>query len=231
MSLPKSGAWMESVKSVGGIALVWAALYFLRPVVRDLRMFASPELWFLGLALAAAVAGIVIGGIKLSFHGPWKEKLRKGSGVALIVLGAYGACDWKLTPKQRLPWVHDEAAAFARAEAEGKGVMVDFGAAWCVPCDELELTFADDEVYEAITASFVPLKLDVTEDSAKNDELKGRYHVATLPSVIFLDAKRRVLGRVKKLLEPTPMLRVVRPAAKQIASSTPASATRPATTP
>ena len=224
LSLPKSGAWMESVKSVGGIALLWAALYFLRPLVPQLRMFASPGWWFLGVSIGAVALGIALGGIRLSFHGPWTEKLRKGVAVALIVLGAYAAWDWNLTPKQHLPWIGDEKLAFERAAAEGKGVMIDFGAAWCIPCSELELTFGDDDVYEAITRSFVPLKLDVTEDTEANDELRARYGAATLPSVIFLDTKGHVLGRVKKLLEPDQMLRVVRPAARQIAERSAAKA-------
>jgi thioredoxin:protein disulfide reductase len=216
LALPKSGAWMEAVKSVGGVALLWAALYYLRPLVSDLRMFASPELWFLGLSIGAVLLGFVIGGIKLSFHGPWPEKLRKGLGVALMVLGAYAAWDWKLVPKQRLPWIHDEVVAFQRAEAEGKGVIVDFGATWCLPCDELELTFGDDEVYEVITKSFVPLKFDVTANTDENFDLRVKYGASALPSVIFYDAKRRELARINKFLEPTPMLRIVRPAAKQI---------------
>jgi thiol:disulfide interchange protein DsbD len=224
LSLPKSGAWMESVKSIGGIALLWAALYFLRPLVPELRMFASPSPWFLAGAIAMVVIGLLLGAIKLSFHGPWSHRLRKGIGVALMVLGAYGAWDWKLTPKQRLPWVYDEEVAFERARAEGKGVLVDFGATWCIPCDELELTFGDDEVYDAITSSFVPLKFDVTDDNARNDELRARWGAATLPSVIFVDPKRRVLARVKKMLEPDQMMRVVRPAAKQLAENTPAKA-------
>jgi thiol:disulfide interchange protein DsbD len=227
LSLPKSGAWMESVKSVGGIALLWAALYFLRPLVRDLRMFASPAAWFLIAALAAVAAGVALGAIKLSFHGPWSHRLRKGAGVALMVLGAYAAWDWNLTPKQRLPWSYDEQTAFARARAEGKGVMVDFSAAWCIPCDELELTFGDDEVYDAITSSFVPLKLDVTDDTPRNDALRGTYGAATLPSVIFVDTQGRVLARVKKLLEPDAMMRVVWAAVKQLAAPASASAKTP----
>jgi len=216
MSLPKSGAWMEWVKSIGGVLLLWAALYYVRPLVSQLQMFASPGLWFLGAALGAVALGIALGGIKLSFHGPLAEKLRKGAGVALMVLGLFAAWDWYLTPKQRLPWIHDETVAFERARAQGKGVMLDFGAKWCIPCSELELTFGDSDVYDAITSSFVPLKLDVTEDTPANDALRGRYGAATLPSVIFLDTQGHVLERLKKFLKPDPMLRVVQSATRKL---------------
>jgi thiol:disulfide interchange protein DsbD len=216
LSLPKSGPWMESVKSVGGIALLWAALYFLRPLVPALRMFAPPDLWFLLAAVGAIGIGIAIGGIKLSFHGPLRDRVRKGIGVALIVGGAYAAWDWRQVPKQRLPWLHDEIVAFERAASESKGVMVDFSATWCIPCEELELTFGAPDVYDAITARFVPLKFDVTEDSAANDALRAKYGAQTLPSVVFLDVRGRVLGRVKTAIDPDPMLRVVRRAAQQL---------------
>ena len=39
MQLPKSGRWMEAVKSVFGIALLVAALYYLKNVVPALAQF------------------------------------------------------------------------------------------------------------------------------------------------------------------------------------------------
>jgi thiol:disulfide interchange protein DsbD len=225
LSLPKSGNWMEWVKSIGGVALLWAALYFLRPLVGGLRMFAPPELWFLGLAIAVFVAGLLVGGIHLSFHGPWSHRLRKGLGVALMVAGAYGAWDWKVVPKQRLPWIYDEQVAFQRAAAEGKGVMIDFAADWCIPCEQLELTFGDDDAYEAITASFVPLKFDVTDnESERNEQLKEKWGASALPSVIWVDAKGKELARINKMMEPDALLRVVRPAVKQLRSAVQAKA-------
>ncbi len=222
LSLPKSGRWMDAVKSVGGIGLLFAAVYYLKPFMPWLRTLASPAVWFLLAAIGLVLVGLAFGAVHLSFHAPWKERLRKGTGVALVLAGALGVWTWKMTPKQHLPWVYDEAAAFERARAEGKGVMVDFAAAWCNPCEELELTFGDDEVYEAITSRFVPLKFDVTEDTAANDEKKARYDSMTLPSVVFMSPDGTVLGRVREMMEPDELMTILRPAINKLAATKPA---------
>jgi thiol:disulfide interchange protein DsbD len=220
LSLPKSGRWMEAVKSVGGIGLLFASIYFLKPFLPWLKRLGSPELSFLGLGLGLAIVGIVIGAVHLSFGGNWGERGRKAAGIVMTVVGATVIWIWVITPKHHLPWVHDEAAAFAQARAEGKGVMVDFGAEWCTPCDELEVTFGDPDVYDAITKNFVPLKFDVTDTASDvNSERRARYKADTLPSVVFMSTDGRVLGRVMKMMDPESMLQtIVRPAASKLAA-------------
>jgi thiol:disulfide interchange protein DsbD len=219
MSLPKSGRWMEWVKSAGGILLLLGGIYFLKPLLPFMRHLAVPETWFLGASLAVIAAGFVLGAIHLSFHGSALEKARKGLGIALVLAGAFATWSYTLTPKLKLPYVYeDEDAAFAKARAEGKGVMVDFAATWCVPCGELELTFGDDDVYDLITKNFVPLKFDVSEDNEKNAERRSRYNAGTLPAVIYISTAGKPVGRVDHMMEPDEMQQLIKPAILRLRS-------------
>ena len=57
MSLPRPGGWMEWVKSVFGIALFTAALYYLKNVVPALANFTSPAPKFV-FGMAAMIVGV-----------------------------------------------------------------------------------------------------------------------------------------------------------------------------
>src|SRR3569623_1638705 len=46
VSLPKSGAWMDYVKSIGGIGLLFAAIYYLMPFLPAVRNLVQPTLGF-----------------------------------------------------------------------------------------------------------------------------------------------------------------------------------------
>jgi thiol:disulfide interchange protein DsbD len=216
ISLPKSGRWMEWMKSVGGIALLAAALYFLRPLVPFLRDLGERTFTFLAIGQALTAVGLVLGAVHLSFHDRRIVQLRKALAVAITVAGIFCIIAWIIAPSRHLPWIHDEQAAYAQARKETKGVMVDFSATWCLPCAELERTFGDDGVYESLMAHYVPLKIDVTEETPTTSELRRRYGAGTLPAVVFMTPDGKVLARVNKFLDPAAFMKVIGPANEEI---------------
>ncbi len=212
-ALPKSGRWMESVKSAGGVALVVMGIYFLRPIISQLEGMGDSSLAFLAGAVGVAVLGLLLGAVHLSFHGGAGERVRKGLGVLLTVAGASGVLGWVLSADRTLQWRHDEAAAFAEAKESGKGVMIDFAASYCLPCKKLETkTFSAENVHAEITSGYVPLKFDVSKGTDADEQLQEKYGAETLPAVILLDAEGRELGRIGEFVGPDEFMKVLRAA-------------------
>ena len=97
IALPKSGAWMEAVKSIFGIVMLVAALYFLRNVVPALMHYGRPTPRFLAINASIALAGLALGAIHLSFHDgarqasrarPWPSRSLVAGLFGGIALGA-----------------------------------------------------------------------------------------------------------------------------------------------
>lgn len=102
-----------------------------------------------------------------------------------------------------LPYVATLDAARAQAASEGKLVMVNFYASWCGWCRKLESkTLADPQVVKAL-ASLVPVRLD--GDREGRDEA-ARLQVRGYPTIVFLAADGREVGRIPGYLEPGPFL-------------------------
>ena len=101
-----------------------------------------------------------------------------------------------------VPTPSSEAAAFQRARAEHKGVMLELYAAWATPCDELEQALQDPSVAESLTASFVPVRLDITNGTDADVAVQERYGVHGVPALVFVSVDGTVLGRLTRYLDP-----------------------------
>ncbi len=210
-SLPRSGPWMEAVKSVFGIVMILAALYFLRNVWPLLGHYGD---WTPGFAIKNAgllLLGVALGGIHLGLHGPTSEKLRKALGVALITGGAFGLIAWVVTPRPvSFSWVRGEVAALEAARRDRKPVLLDFSAEWCNPCKKMDVTVFTHEGVQRELARFVAGKIDMTEDSDENDQLKVRYSASTLPTIVLLDKDLKPAHRWNREVEPEELLEELR---------------------
>jgi thiol:disulfide interchange protein DsbD len=210
--LPKSGAWMETVKSVFGVALLAAAGVFLKdafPQVKPL-FSAAREAAFVAAGLAAL--GVLAGALHGSFGGPALERTAKGVGVALLVggivyaVGAAGARE-RARSASAFAWLHSEEEAIALAKAEGRPVILDFWAEWCTACKELDkIAWADPRVQEE-AGRFVAVKLDGTDGSDAFQALTEKYGIVGMPTVVFIDPRgREVPARVTGAISADEMI-------------------------
>ncbi len=215
ISLPKSGAWMETVKSLFGVALLAAAGIYLRDLLPQLRPLFSSARWAAPAAGGAAALGVLLGALHGSFHGGVAGRAAKALGVLLAVGGvvyASGAAAARERARSAagLAWLHDEPAALARARALGRPVAIDFWADWCVACKELDRAW-DDPAVRAEADRFVMLKVDGTDDDLPFEALVDRYHVAGMPTVVFIDSRGRELpDRVLGAVTPGELARRLR---------------------
>jgi len=104
-------------------------------------------------------------------------------------------------------WEKDLPAAIERAQSEGKPVLVNFYADWCVWCKRLEsTTLRDAKVAALLSDRVVPVNLDVDGDGR---ELSNQYRVDGLPTVLVLDTSGREIGRIPGYMPPTGFLEKV----------------------
>jgi thiol-disulfide isomerase/thioredoxin len=102
-------------------------------------------------------------------------------------------------PASEVVWERDWNHAFERARAEQKMIFVDFWAAWCKPCLEMDRrTFPDPRVTVELS-DFVLLKMDVDRTTAARMR-----RVSSFPTYIVFDPGERERFRFSGFQEPEP---------------------------
>jgi thioredoxin-like negative regulator of GroEL len=122
------------------------------------------------------------------------------AALASLLLAAAAAHGATVAPP-RIKWEKSFDEALKKASKSGRPVFVDFWAEWCTWCERLDQnTYADPTVVEK-TQDFVAVKVN-TEGSRKEVDAAVRYHVTSLPTIVFLSPEGRQLGRVNGFQGP-----------------------------
>ena len=104
----------------------------------------------------------------------------------------------------RVEWETDFPDAIKRAQSEGKPVLVNFYADWCVWCKRLDsTTLRDAKVAALLSDRVIAVQLDV---DGNGRELSNEFHVDGLPTILILDPSGREIGRIPGYMPPTGFL-------------------------
>ena len=212
VNLPKGGAWMMGIKWVSGVGLAYMAFAYLRDRFTWAHDLVNhPGTTFGVISAVVLLIGLVLGTVHVIAE---RRKspiahLSKPMKLASIIPACAGLAmfiSWGTvakSPAGDIHWVTNEEQGRAQALAEGKPVLVDFGASWCTACKELEhKTFPDPAVKEE-AARFVAIHVDATDDEAPDTvRLTKKYDVKGLPTVIMMDAQGNEVVRFNEFVPP-----------------------------
>ena len=193
--LPRSGPWMQYVKEGFGFVILALPVFLLERIIGDawgLRLWSMLGVAFFGWALL----------ISLKCQRGVVRVLQLLLLAALLVAGR-PLQDWAFPP-QGGSAVQQHALAFqkitnvdelnvALQQAQGKRVMLDLYADWCVACKEFEkYTFTSPEVQNELKDT-VLLQADVTQNNPQQVALLKRLQVLGLPTILFFGAEGKEL--------------------------------------
>ncbi|MGB4342273.1 MAG: thioredoxin family protein, partial [Moraxellaceae bacterium] len=195
--LPKTGAWMEEVKTFFGLALLFVAgelVTRLLPAPFALAIYAvitaAAGLWLWRIGHNRNGLGLTIRGMSIAalFYG------------AALMIGAASGGDDPLRPLARFdsrtasaqptPFVPvrntaDVDREIAEANARGQAVMLDFYADWCVSCKVMERqVFREARIAERLGKLHL-IQADITANNRDDRELLKRFTLFGPPAMLF----------------------------------------------
>ena len=196
--LPKSGAWMENVKTAFGFVMLALPVFLLS---RILPAVWEPRLW--------ALLGV-------SFF-VWLAMQMRSTGIGLFFrIVSLIAAMALAQPLQTWLWQNHtqptETQSSVQNSLEFQQVhsydelqqvlaqnpksmaMLDLYADWCIACKEFDhKTFADSKVQTALKDVLL-LRIDMTNNSENNRTLMKQLSVTGLPTLIFFNAEGKEIA-------------------------------------
>ena len=210
--LPKAGAWMVAVKAVTGVFLLALAIWMLQRIIP-----APVVLLLSGaLLIASSVYMGALETVREGTSG-WLRLWKGFGLIALVyggilVIGAAGGGHSLIRPLQgifaqhvttdgsvpgknlthslafrQIKGIEELDSAVQLAVEQGRPVMLDFYADWCISCKEMEaFTFSNAGVQDALR-DFVLLQADVTENDEQDRALLQHLGLFGPPAILFYD--------------------------------------------
>ncbi len=215
--LPKAGEWMNVVKVTFGFMMLTVAILFVeRFVIADWTdlLWAALGLslftyWFTvnqntqvsfakGVRTLVTISGLVVSVLftvqSLQKLDVVPSLLVSSSVTDATSVSAHQASHPDFMVVRNLS---DFEQKLSTANKEGKTVMLDLYADWCVACKEFEkYTFPDTEVVDALSNA-VWMQIDLTDNTPNNLEFQEEFNIVGLPTIMFFNINGEELERAR----------------------------------
>ncbi len=225
--LPTSGHWMTTVKHFYGVMLIAVAIWLVERLVPG---WVGLTLW----GILIAITGVQLGAFDAAKAGWERTRKGLGLiffayGLALLAGAVAGAND-PLAPLDPFvakasssgPQVNkagydDSHGGFNRVEApsdikdmllkarqEGRPVMLDFYADWCISCKVMERNVFSKADVTALLSPFTLIQIDMTDNTPAQQAMLDELGLFGPPAILFYNSsgeemtQQRVLGEMNR---------------------------------
>lgn len=193
--LPRPGNWMDDFKKVMGFLLIGFAVYLMIGLPSD--MIVPTVLFCVILAFAVVVFTRIA-----PYGSAVKTKVIAVFSALLIVAGALYTSYMVVYPsfsnsaaanveKENDVWVDFTPELFVNAQKEGRNVMLDFTANWCMNCqyNYIMVLTKKDVVALIREKNVLALKVDVTSPDAVQDSLLRSLGSQSIPFLAIFSGR------------------------------------------
>lgn len=202
--LPKSGPWLVTVKNAIGVLLLGLAIGLLSRVLPG-------QVTLLLVGLLSAGVALFLGTLEFNVK-TTRQKLAQLLGLALLVYALacwYGALSGQTDPVRPLGREYATANNGAvspaasqwqtittsaeldrvtqEARREGKPLVLDWYADWCISCKVIEHEVLPDPGVVARLSGYKQVRFDMTDSNAEQRALLDRYKLFGPPALLFFD--------------------------------------------
>ena len=215
--LPRAGAWMESIKQLFGVIMLGVAIWFLERVLPESIVLI---LW----AALFITTAIFIGALdRVKDTTTRWQRLWKGLGLVMLVYGVVlivaaasgggtvlkpfnkhsSAISTATLPFHYVSNLKELDQQLQQAKRDGKSVMLDFYADWCVVCKEMETYTFNDPTVQKMLQQVTLLKIDVTKNNDDDKEFLKHFDLFGPPAILFFNKdsveikSHRLVGFIK----------------------------------
>ena len=205
---PRSGGWLVWTKRLLGLSLAGLILWFVNPYI-DGAFFRPLAL---GVFLFAAVyLGLVEGWSRHPFSRRfWTVRI----AAAVLILAAGGAYGYVTADRPEVQWEPWTPGALEQAKAEGRPVLLYFGADWCFPCKVWHYgNFRNPEVIEA-SRDLKRIQVDLTHlEEGPMKDFARRFNSVNPPGVFIIGRDGRTMASFRDPPSAEQFLKAMRDAA------------------